>query len=106
MLSGSWLHSSARSLFVSTGCESFSAASVSGVYTIQVVIALQVVVNRAITILVSTQRGSFEPLWKYGIQTIASSCIRHEIIKVLALLAGTFDAIADLYLTILSAIVV
>jgi hypothetical protein len=62
MLSESWLHSSAESLCVSTCCESFIAASVSGVYTIQVVIALQVLVNIAITILVSTQCVNFETL--------------------------------------------
>ncbi|KAI4849517.1 hypothetical protein E4T45_05881, partial [Aureobasidium sp. EXF-8846] len=83
-----------------------SAASASRKYAVQVAVAVQVFVNAAITILVFTQCGSFENLWKHGIQTIAPSCIRHDALKVLALVAVTFNAITDLCLTILPAVVV
>ncbi|THX74060.1 hypothetical protein D6D05_07132 [Aureobasidium pullulans] len=74
--------------------------------TIQLFVALQVAVNVPITILVFTQCGSFPALWKHGLQRDAASCIPIDTIKVLALITVTFNAITDLYLTILPAVVV
>ncbi|KAI4853124.1 hypothetical protein E4T44_01039 [Aureobasidium sp. EXF-8845] len=73
---------------------------------VRLFIALQVAINVPITILVFTQCGSFHTLWEHGLQRIAASCIPSDTIKVLALVAVTFNAITDLYLTILPAVVV
>ncbi|KAI4853824.1 hypothetical protein E4T44_00602 [Aureobasidium sp. EXF-8845] len=83
-----------------------SAASVSRKFVVRLFVALQISVNATITILVFTQCGSFHTLWEHGMQTIAPSCIRHDTLKVLALVTVTFNAITDLYLTILPAVVV
>ncbi|THZ64115.1 hypothetical protein D6C85_08712 [Aureobasidium pullulans] len=74
--------------------------------TLQLFVALQVVVNVTITILVFTQCGSFHTLWEHGMQRNAPSCIRNGTLEILALVTVTFNAITDLYLTILPAVVV
>lgn len=83
-----------------------SAVSASRKYSIQVVVALQVVVNVTIKTLVFIQCESFENLWKHGMQTIAPSYAHHDVLKVLALVAVTLNAITDLYKTILPGVVV
>ncbi|TIA20830.1 hypothetical protein D6C81_04033 [Aureobasidium pullulans] len=74
--------------------------------SIHAFIALQLIVNVPITIFVFTQCGSFQNLWRHGLLTSSPSCVRHDIIKILALIAVVFNAITDVYLTLLPAIVV
>ncbi|THX03348.1 hypothetical protein D6D13_07721 [Aureobasidium pullulans] len=74
--------------------------------SIHAFIALQLIVNVPITIFVFTQCGSFQNLWRHGLLTSSTSCVRHDIIKILALIAVVFNAITDVYLTLLPAIVV
>lgn len=74
--------------------------------SIHAFIALQLIVNVPITIFVFTQCGSFQTLWQHGLLTSSPSCVRHDIIKILALIAVVFNAITDVYLTLLPAIVV
>ncbi|KAI5274207.1 hypothetical protein E4T47_02664 [Aureobasidium subglaciale] len=83
-----------------------STTSATRKRTIYVFIALQLAVNVPITIFVFTQCGNFKALWEHGIMEPSSSCVRHDIIKVLALVAVVFNAATDLYLTILPAVVV
>ncbi|KAG9854983.1 hypothetical protein KCU98_g2052, partial [Aureobasidium melanogenum] len=58
------------------------------------------------TVLVFTQCGKFQTLWENGLQPEVSSCIRHDVLKVVALSAVTFNALTDLYLTILPSVIV
>jgi len=58
------------------------------------------------TVLVFTQCGSFRTLWENGLQPDVSLCIRHDVMKVVALSAVTFNALTDLYLTILPSAIV
>lgn len=74
--------------------------------SIHAFIALQLIVNVPITIFVFTQCGSFQTLWEHGLLTPAASCVRHDIIKILALIAVVFNAVTDVYLTVLPAVVV
>ncbi|THX45456.1 hypothetical protein D6D08_10399 [Aureobasidium pullulans] len=74
--------------------------------SIHAFIALQLIVNVPITIFVFTQCGSFQNLWRHGLLTSSTSCVRHDIIKILALIAVVFNAVTDVYLTLLPAIVV
>ncbi|THY32788.1 hypothetical protein D6D01_02449 [Aureobasidium pullulans] len=74
--------------------------------SIHAFIALQLIVNVPITIFVFTQCGSFQNLWQHGLSTSSTSCVRHDIIKILALIAVVFNAVTDVYLTVLPAVVV
>ncbi|KEQ66135.1 uncharacterized protein M437DRAFT_27638, partial [Aureobasidium melanogenum CBS 110374] len=69
-------------------------------------IVLQLVVNLMMTVLVFTQCGSFEALWKHGLKPGVPSCIRHDVLRVIALSVVTFNALTDLYMTILPTVVV
>lgn len=70
--------------------------------TLRVFIGLQIVVNLAMTILVFTQCGSFDNLWKNGFAP-TSKCVRGPVVEGVALAVVTFNSITDLYLTILPA---
>ncbi|KAG9661990.1 hypothetical protein KCU61_g7814, partial [Aureobasidium melanogenum] len=80
--------------------------SLSTKFTMRALIILQLLVNLVMTVLVFTQCGSFRPLWENGLQPEASSCICHDVLKVIALSAVTFNALTDLYLTILPSVIV
>jgi len=69
-------------------------------------IALQVLVNVPVSIFVFTQCGSFQSLWGHGLAEHAASCVDHDIVKILALIAVVFNALTDVFLTILPAVVV
>lgn len=73
--------------------------------TLRVFIGLQIVVNLAMTILVFTQCGSFDNLWKNGFAP-TSKCVSVPVAEGVALTVVTFNSITDLYLTILPAQVV
>lgn len=69
-------------------------------------IALQLLVNVPVSIFVFAQCGSFHSLWGHGLVEPAASCVRHDIVRVLALVAVIFNALTDVFLTILPAVVV
>jgi hypothetical protein len=69
-------------------------------------IALQLLVNVSISIFVLTHCGSFHALWENGMSKPAASCVSNDIIKTLALVAVVFNALTDVFLTILPAVVV
>ncbi|KAH0344180.1 hypothetical protein KCU83_g8454, partial [Aureobasidium melanogenum] len=69
-------------------------------------IALQLLVNVPMTILVFTQCGDFHNLWGHGMAETAPSCVHHIVIKSAAITASVFNAVTDLFLTILPAMVV
>ncbi|KEQ68695.1 hypothetical protein M436DRAFT_10853, partial [Aureobasidium namibiae CBS 147.97] len=69
-------------------------------------IALQLLINVPMSILVFTQCGSFHNLWAHGMAESAPSCVHHIIIKSAALTTSVFNAVTDLFLTILPAMVV
>lgn len=69
-------------------------------------IALQLLVNVPVSIFVFTQCGSFHSLWGHGLLQPSASCVRHDIVKTLALVAVVFNALTDVFLTILPAVVV
>jgi hypothetical protein len=69
-------------------------------------IATQLLVNVPISIFVFTQCGHFHTLWAHGLSAPAASCVSHDIVKALALVAVVFNALTDIFLTILPAIVV
>lgn len=81
-------------------------ASLTNKFTMRVLIILQLFVNLTMTVLVFTQCGKFQTLWENGLQPEVSSCIRHDVLKVVALSAVTFNALTDLYLTILPSVIV
>jgi hypothetical protein len=83
-----------------------STTSATRKNTIYGFIALQLAVNVPVSIFVFTQCGSFKTLWEHGIMEPSPSCVRHETIKILALVAVIINAATDLYLTILPAVVV
>jgi len=83
-----------------------STASVTRKRLIYAFIALQLAVNVPVSIFVFTQCGSFKELWQHGIAHPSPSCVRHNTIKILALVAVIFNAATDLFLTILPAVVV
>ncbi|KEQ68319.1 hypothetical protein M436DRAFT_58792 [Aureobasidium namibiae CBS 147.97] len=83
-----------------------STTSVTRKRLIYAFIALQLAVNVPVSIFVFTQCGSFQELWQHGIAQPSPSCVRHDIIKILALVAVVFNAATDLFLTILPAVVV
>jgi hypothetical protein len=83
-----------------------STTSATRKNTIYGFIALQLAVNVPVSIFVFTQCGSFKTLWEHGIMDPPPSCVRHETIKILALVAVVINAATDLYLTILPAVVV
>lgn len=80
--------------------------SVSIRLALRALIMLQLVVNLTTTVLVFTQCGNFRTLWKYGLQPDVSSCIRHDVLRIVALSVVTFNALTDLYLTILPSVIV
>lgn len=69
-------------------------------------IALQFLINIPVSIFVFTQCGSFHSLWEHGLAEPAASCVRHDIVRTLALVAVIFNALTDVFLTILPAVVV
>lgn len=69
-------------------------------------IALQFLVNVPVSIFVFTQCGSFHSLWEHGLVEPSASCVRHDIVRSLALVAVIFNALTDVFLTILPAVVV
>ncbi|KAG9670151.1 hypothetical protein KCU99_g6920, partial [Aureobasidium melanogenum] len=69
-------------------------------------IALQLLVNVPMSILVFTQCGDFHNLWGHGMAESAPSCVHHIVIKSAAITASVFNAVTDLFLTILPAMVV
>jgi hypothetical protein len=73
---------------------------------IKAFIALQLLVNVSISIFVLTHCGSFHRLWENGMSNPAASCVSTDIIKTLALVAVIFNALTDVFLTILPAVVV
>lgn len=73
--------------------------------TIRVFIGLQMMINLAMTILVFTQCGSFDSLWRNGFAP-TSKCARTPVVEGFALFVVMFNSITDLYLTILPAQVV
>lgn len=83
-----------------------STTSATRKRSIYAFIALQLAVNVPVSIFVFTQCGSFKTLWEHGIAHPSPSCVRHDTIKILALVAVVINAATDLYLTILPAFVV
>ncbi|KAI4716120.1 hypothetical protein E4T48_07683 [Aureobasidium sp. EXF-10727] len=83
-----------------------STASASRKRCIHAFIGLQLLVNVPVSIFVFTQCGSFHTLWEHGLVEPASSCVRHDTIKDLALVAVIFNALTDVFLTVLPAVVV
>lgn len=83
-----------------------STTSVARKRFIYAFIALQLAVNVPVSIFVFTQCGSFKELWQHGIMHPSPSCVRHDTIKILALVAVVFNAATDLFLTILPGVVV
>ncbi|KAF1354574.1 hypothetical protein BDV97DRAFT_343511 [Delphinella strobiligena] len=73
--------------------------------TLRVFIGLQIVVNVAMTILVFTQCGRFDNLWKNGFAP-TSKCVGAPVAESVVLSVVTLNSITDLYLTILPAQVV
>ncbi|KAG9857106.1 hypothetical protein KCU98_g1177, partial [Aureobasidium melanogenum] len=69
-------------------------------------VTLQLLINVPMSILVFTQCGDFHNLWGHGMAESAPSCVHHIVIKSAAITASVFNAVTDLFLTILPAMVV
>lgn len=75
-------------------------------FALRTAIVLQLFANLIMTVLVFTQCGSFQALWKHGLQPDVSACIHHDVLRVVALSAVAFNALTDLFLTILPSVIV
>ncbi|KAI4839176.1 hypothetical protein E4T45_09652 [Aureobasidium sp. EXF-8846] len=84
----------------------FSTTSAARKRCIIAFIATQALVNVPISIFVFTQCGHFHTLWAHGLSAPAASCVSHDVVKTLALVAVVFNALTDVFLTILPAVVV